>query len=748
MTGMFRSVVASLIVSALLLFSGGALALMSKHECGFCHSLHGADTGLVPRSDPVNLEVLCMGCHLTANGATAAVQPHRNDSGYPAFHVTCSDCHEVHDNMPNWRLNDPGHAAEDDIAGRDGTDVRPDGWPTGVNTEMVGREDPDGETPYAMIITKHADYDKDGVPDRNTAPTQTCDEAVINDCYVTSKRHVIFENRDASTSASSIHGWADHDEDTLQPSDASAWGETIPDLGDTNVGAPHDAICHMCHTYTSKNACGYDGAANCTLHNQSRTCTDCHLHDGCFDKGGQCAKWTMPNRDLRMDTVTAAPTSANSGQTVTITADFTNLGDTTEVVRVKFYSSIENYLGFIDVSDVAPSGQLGDTGQAIFNWVTTTDGEHTISAETQPVLAEVNVANNTATFVTPVIVASTDTHDIAVTSVSSPSPIQQGDTVTVTVNITNQGTFTEGPFDVTLSSDMDGAIGTLSVTTLAPAASTGVDFNWNTTGATLGAHVLTGTVVIADDVAGNNSATTNASVAVHDVAVTGVTAPPTVEVNTSATVSVDISNQGGFTETFNVTLISDLDGTIQTLSSGALGTGASITLDFTWNTTGATIATHTLTATADTVPGETDTADNSASTTSEVIPPTTHDVAVDSVTAPATVDRGTSMTVSVQVSNNGGAAETFNVTLSSDLDGTIQTLSSGALAAGNSTTLDFSWATDPTTTLGLHTLTAVADTVPGETNTADNTNSATSTVTSHDVAVDSVTAPRHLPDPE
>ena len=153
---------------AVFLLSVSASALLPTHECGFCHSLHGSDTGFVPRSDQVNLEVLCMGCHLTANGATDAVQPHRADNAgsYAKHYVTCSDCHDVHDNMPNWRLNDSGHATHDDSLGRDGTDIPFSGWPVGVNTKMVGREDPDGETPYAIIITREADFDKDGTTDR------------------------------------------------------------------------------------------------------------------------------------------------------------------------------------------------------------------------------------------------------------------------------------------------------------------------------------------------------------------------------------------------------------------------------------------------------------------------------------------------------------------------------------------------------------------------------------------------------
>lgn len=397
----FKKAVLSLVsTGAILLLSAGAFALLPTHDCGFCHSLHGSDTGFVPRSDPVNLEVLCMGCHLTANGSTDAVQPHRGDNAnsYAKHYVTCTDCHEVHDNMPNWRANDPNHATHDNSLGRDGTDIPLDGWPVGVNTKMVGREDPDGETPYAIIITREADFNKDGIPDRKTVPAQVCDPLVINDCYVAGKRHVIFENLDPPAKTKIVHGWADYNVDGMQPSDATAWGETIPDWSDTTPpeGAPHDAICQMCHSQTSNNSCGFNWSPerNCSLHNQDRQCTDCHQHDQCFDNNGTCdIAWVLPNRDVRMDTVSAAPVSVTSGQTVTITADFTNLGDATEVVRVKFYSSVDGYLGLTDVSGVAPAG----TGQAFFGWITTTVGSHVVSAEAQPVLGEINVANNLAT---------------------------------------------------------------------------------------------------------------------------------------------------------------------------------------------------------------------------------------------------------------------------------------------------------------------------------------------------------------
>ncbi|MBA7665993.1 hypothetical protein ES703_74068 [subsurface metagenome] len=97
--------------------------------------------------------------------------------------------------------------------------------------------------------------------------------------------------------------------------------------------------------------------------------------------------------------------------------------------------------------------------------------------------------------------------------------------------------------------------------------------------------------------------------AVHDVAVTSVSAPTTADVGSTVTVAVDVENEGNVTETFDVTL---KDGTtpIGTPQTVTLAAGATQTLTFSWDTTGATVGSHTLTAEASTVTGETDTADN------------------------------------------------------------------------------------------------------------------------------------------
>jgi subtilisin family serine protease len=110
---------------------------------------------------------------------------------------------------------------------------------------------------------------------------------------------------------------------------------------------------------------------------------------------------------------------------------------------------------------------------------------------------------------------------------------------------------------------------------------------------------------------------------VHDVAVTGLSAPASLQQRTSGTVSVTVSDSGSYRETLSVSVkdtppSGGVGGTLTAAQSVTLSPGGSATLSFTWNTTNATVGTHTLTASAATVSGETNTADNSRSVTSSV----------------------------------------------------------------------------------------------------------------------------------
>ena len=101
----------------------------------------------------------------------------------------------------------------------------------------------------------------------------------------------------------------------------------------------------------------------------------------------------------------------------------------------------------------------------------------------------------------------------------------------------------------------------------------------------------------------------NVTGGVHDVAVTKVTPQKTVVgQGYNDRINVTVANEGDFIETFNVTTYADTT-TIE-MKEVTLASGDSTTITFTWNTTGFAYGNYTISATADQVPGETDTADN------------------------------------------------------------------------------------------------------------------------------------------
>jgi len=95
----------------------------------------------------------------------------------------------------------------------------------------------------------------------------------------------------------------------------------------------------------------------------------------------------------------------------------------------------------------------------------------------------------------------------------------------------------------------------------------------------------------------------------HDIAITHVTPLKTI-IGQSYTMHINITveNQGGYTETFNMTLYANTTAINQTEITLTNSTSTTITL--TWNTTGIAKGNYTIWAYAWPVPGETDTADN------------------------------------------------------------------------------------------------------------------------------------------
>jgi len=129
---------------------------------------------------------------------------------------------------------------------------------------------------------------------------------------------------------------------------------------------------------------------------------------------------------------------------------------------------------------------------------------------------------------------------------------------------------------------------------------------------------------------------------IHDVAVTDISAPSWCVQGDSVDVVVSMANQGDYDESFTVTLTDATDSVeigSQTVTLPAKGTAD---LNFTWDTTGASIGDHTLKAEASAVGDETDTADNSMTTTvtiNEKTAYTMHVASIDMVLSTRTAGR-------------------------------------------------------------------------------------------------------------
>jgi hypothetical protein len=210
------------------------------------------------------------------------------------------------------------------------------------------------------------------------------------------------------------------------------------------------------------------------------------------------------------------------------------------------------------------------------------------------------------------------THDIAVTNVApSSTSVIENASLNINMTITNNGDFTE-TFDAGVKANGTNVALNQTVTNLASHASTTLTFAWNTTTFALGSYSIIG---IAGPVTGETNTADNSRSggtvqivvpsADHDIAVTNV-APINTAIGQGFTlnVSVTVANNGLFAETFDVAIYANVTQAAPSQTVTNLNAGQDTTLVFQWNTTGWTISNYTLSATATTVPGEPNTANN------------------------------------------------------------------------------------------------------------------------------------------
>jgi hypothetical protein len=209
-------------------------------------------------------------------------------------------------------------------------------------------------------------------------------------------------------------------------------------------------------------------------------------------------------------------------------------------------------------------------------------------------------------------------HDIAVTNITkSNNTVGQGESLPINTTVENQGNFTES-FNVTTYANTT-AIETKEIS-LNPEESAILPFNWNTTGFSLGDYTLSANITALpkeSDTTDNTyiDGTVTVRLPIYDIAPTDIAPSKTiVNQNYPMSINVTVENQGDFTETFNLTVfygetaVITPDGKNHTTIT--LPSGDSATITFVWNTTGITKGNYTISAIAESVPGETDTSDN------------------------------------------------------------------------------------------------------------------------------------------
>jgi serine protease len=213
-----------------------------------------------------------------------------------------------------------------------------------------------------------------------------------------------------------------------------------------------------------------------------------------------------------------------------------------------------------------------------------------------------------------------DVQDVAVTDISVPSPVLDGD-ILVNVSVANQGTLEESSFTVTMKVDGVQVGESQSVSSLPARGTANLEFNW--INATIGTHILRAEVseVLDETNTANNSmeATVTVIEPKHDVAVILISAPFEATQGDFIQPLLMVANYGTYSETTTVSLYDETD-VVQIDSSLTLtlDVGGAAFVMFDWDTTGASIGEHTIRGEASTVTGETDTVNNSMTTVTTI----------------------------------------------------------------------------------------------------------------------------------
>jgi hypothetical protein len=429
--------------------------------------------------------------------------------------------------------------------------------------------------------------------------------------------------------------------------------------------------------------------------------------------------------------VDISPTKAQPGENIAITILVRNEGT---VTLSNFYVSVHANTSLVDSRFI---NYLDPYASQIFyiTWDTKglSEGNYIVTVDVPIFPNEADLSDNIYTSLVELrTIKPTFIHDIQVVNVTcSKNEVYQGETVTITATVRNNGNATESTNVSTYYNSF--LIQEKGILGLAPAAEQTLIFEWNTTSVPERLYRIS---AIASPVEGEINTADNTYYdglvkiklrlpqITHDVAITALSASPNVtEAGAPVTITTIVKNLGNFPESFDETLFYD-NFPMTVLHVDFLAPSDEQSLTFVWNTSGMMEGNYTIKAYIPPVPDE-QIITNNWCTDGTVwikappLPVKKHDVAIIAVNASKyQAYIGDIVEITVKAANLGDFAETLNVTAYANMF-EVGVRNVVLLDADSNMTLSFVWDTSSMKE-GNYTIWAFVDTVLGEIDTANN----------------------------
>ena len=370
--------------------------------------------------------------------------------------------------------------------------------------------------------------------------------------------------------------------------------------------------------------------------------------------------------------VSAGPVTQGDTVNVDVTVENQGTSDANAEITL-LYVSDKGQPGIAAEKTVAIAA--GDAETVTLSWDTfgVTPGVYTIRAGAT--LVEDSNAADSMDAASTITISAPPAYAVAVTAVDVPAgPVTQGNTVDVDVTVENQGT-SDATAEITLLYTPDQGqpgIATAETVAIAAAAAETVTLSWDTSGVIPGVYTIRASATLVEDNNAADSMDAASTIAIsappaYAVAVTAVVVPagPVTQGNT-VNVDVTVENQGTSDANAEITLLyvpAAGEPGIAAEKTVAIPAGESETFTLFWDTSEATLGTHTIRAGA-TLVEDSNAADSMDAASTITISPPTYGVSItafDVPSGPAT--QGYVVDADVTIKNLGSVAAMFTVTL-------------------------------------------------------------------------------------